>query len=125
MFLVDSIFSCWPLNRTQYDSLNKKDDDFGVEEVYAWKNLYPIDPDLSKLSTEKIKEYAKNIIKDLNALPITSSNIELVKEHLIEMSKQSDRMRCQLLERGSDIKTDKNSILYIQNGLIFTYTNKR
>ena len=126
MSFISFISSCWSSSPTQYEllSCSKKDEDFAMTALKVWQESYPVDSELTKLRSEQIKDYVNNLIKDLNKVPITSSNIGLIERHLVEISKQSSRVRRQLLEKSSDIKTDKEWIFLIKEGLIFTYTNK-
>lgn len=120
MSFINLISSCWSSSPSQYELCSKKDDDFGMDALKAWKETYPINSDLTKLSSEKIKDYVNSIIKYLNDVPITSSNINLIEEHLVETSKQSSRARQQLINRISDVKTEKEWIILIKDSLIFT-----
>lgn len=124
MSFIKFISSCWPLNTVQYEALKKKEDDLGVKAFEEWERSYPVNPHLSKLDRAKVKEYVTTLIQDLNKVPITSSNITSIEAHLIEISKESDRVREMLIEKIPNLKTDKDYIVLLKDKLNFTYTDK-
>lgn len=116
---IGSIFS------SPYHSLNKKDDDIGIEDSERWKQDFSIENVKAKtdysVSCKQVKIYAREIIRGIN-FPITDNNFEFIKFHLIDIAKQDDYLRQNLIDEVEKINTEKEKIKSLQSRLIGTYS---
>jgi hypothetical protein len=130
--LLDDIYDT--LNCTfEAPSLPKKDDDSGVEEAQSWvKNslkAYPVGHIREKVSSAakfcEINELANEIIKSLNGVTITSSNVGIIKSRFAGIAEESDLVRQALVKKVSKLKaeesTRKSLIDDIHNTLVCTF----
>ena len=114
--------SLWP--QKGYARLNKKDDDEGIQRAQQWKQAHHSDHCFENLTNDKLSRIACCIVKDLRTVEVDSSNQELVKEHLVALGKQSDRLRQYLVQQLQSLQVDPSIRSDLQGSVILTYTNK-
>lgn len=120
---MSSIFqwlaSCFGSNyKAEYQLVPaKKDDDRGVEEATRWKDSHEVDPVIVDKGAKAIQRYVDRIIKDLKKIQITSSNKDLVKDHLISIAHWSSTVSEQLEKELASCRGDQGVILEIRTDL--------
>lgn len=123
---MDRIFrcisECFHSSHPEYKALEKKDDDWGMEEAKQWLEDHPVNEKLHDFECTKIKKYAQEIITSLKKVPVNSSNVEMIAERLHKMAEHSDRFRKVLLKNISKINTDEKSRFLLKGRLICTYS---
>ena len=100
---MDYIMRCFGISSVNYEAIHKKDDDICQELATQWTLGYPVREDLSKLASEDIHIYVNQLIKHLNKVPINSSNVTIISDHLIKIGSQSERMRSCIAEKLSKL----------------------
>lgn len=119
------IRSCFPFyfngNQIPYAQVSKKNDDFGVCEAYQWQLANPT-PDTSvTMSLDKTGQLARRIIKDLvKRVPLTTTTLEIIKNHLVKIAETSDVLRQQLIKALSREFGENPDIIPIKNKLVMT-----
>lgn len=92
----------------KYERFSKKDDNYGLNEIEAWKNRNPI---LTSQPTtlDKINIYVQKVLKDLQ-VTVTSTNCHLVEQHLITLARQSDFIQTAFFNNIKLIKCENQNI---------------
>ena len=122
---VSSFMARWFGSQTfKYEAVHKKDDDISVELAQQWVSSHPLRGDLSSLTNQIIQSYAAQLIQDLRNIPINSSNITIIKAHLVKMSEQSERIKRLILQKLSSLDCDKTLISDVKFKLALVYTEK-
>lgn len=108
---------------SKYDRLSKRDCEYGLEEIQAWKNRNIENPLITKESLEKVDQYARGVIKDLR-VALTSSNMQPALEHLVTLARQDDILRQKLINHVEEFCADDKIKREIRTTLICT-TSRR
>ncbi|MCE5317265.1 MAG: hypothetical protein LLG04_07875 [Parachlamydia sp.] len=108
---------------SNYDLLSKRDCDYGLEEIQAWKSRNKENPLISKESVEKVDQYARRVIRDL-PVALTSSNIQPALEHLVILARQDDILRQKLINHVEEFRADDNIKREIRTKLICTSSRR-
>lgn len=90
----------------------KKNDDFSSHSIRKWEENYPIPAD-SKINTwdsQKITEFATNIINNLPIQDIADPHIDEVKTHLVQLATTRSRFRNSLLKQMRNNKNIDNDL---------------
>jgi len=102
----------------QYQAVQKKDDDRGMEEAHAWIRFHPVDTKIYEASRERIQSYADEVIQSLKNVPLTTSNIEDVSLHFAKIAQESERLRRWLGDKVTSLKGDKELVLRLRFALV-------
>jgi len=109
----------WGFASSKYDLLSKRDCDYGLEEIQAWKNRNKENPLILTESLEKVDQYARRMIRDLPVV-LTSSNMQPALEHLVTLARQDDIFRQKLIKHVEEFRADDNIKREIRTKLICT-----
>ncbi|MBS4166514.1 MULTISPECIES: hypothetical protein [unclassified Neochlamydia] len=122
MNYIFSLFtSCGVHSYQEYEVLEKKDEDRGIEELRQWIETHPVNSSIKMLeSAKKLDKYTNELMKSLKEVPLTNSNIDLLKDHLILLAKENDSVRRRLIDKISNLKGEKSLLEDLQVKLIFT-----
>ncbi|KIC72841.1 hypothetical protein DB41_KA00040 [Neochlamydia sp. TUME1] len=122
MNYIFSLFtSCGAHSYQEYEVLEKKDEDRGIEELRQWIETHPVTSSIKMLeSAKKLDKYTNELMKSLKEVPLTTSNVDLLKDHLVLLAKQNDSVRRRLIDKISNLKGEKSLLEDLQVKLIFT-----
>ncbi|BBI18190.1 hypothetical protein DB42_AC00680 [Neochlamydia sp. EPS4] len=122
MNYIFSLFtSCGAPSYQEYEILEKKDEDRGIEELRQWIETHPVNSSIKMLeSAKKLDKYTNELMKSLKEVPLTTSNVDLLKDHLVLLAKQNDSVRRRLIDKISNLKGEKSLLEDLQVKLIFT-----
>lgn len=123
-FITGSLKNYFHLTVHQLVGLQKKNDDLGIVEIERWIKSHPINTKLENFSKTEIEACVEEIIKTLKEIPITSSNMCPLEEHLIKIARESDRVRELLIEKIRELKIHPEVIRSLNMRLNFVYTEK-
>src|SRR5687767_14550596 len=101
MVFIDRLISY--LKSQRYEALQKKNDDCGIEEAQDWIRQTPLQEEVRRYDYRKIDRYAYSIIEKLRKVPITNSNLEIIKNHLVKLAEQRNFVRQDLIKYISKI----------------------
>ncbi|MBS4168139.1 hypothetical protein PARA125_000771 [Parachlamydia sp. AcF125] len=105
----------------EYRGLEKKGNDRGVEELQQWIEAHPVNDSIQRLSTAKtVNKYVKELLDSLKSVPVTSSNIETLKKHLVLIAQQNDGVRRRLVKGISCLKAEESLRSELRIKLILT-----
>jgi hypothetical protein len=80
-----------------YSSL-KKDDDLGVDKLKKLIETYPLEPKMYEWHTESVKQYTAQLIEKVQNVPVTSSNVDTLKDFLEKIASLSYRCKNSLIQ---------------------------
>lgn len=105
----DSYFS---LKDGLYPEHIKKDDDLGKENLQKLKEIcLTARQHLASSSTKEIEGFTKNLIRRVEQVPVTSSNVVEIKQLLIKVANVNGRTQNSLQEELNKSKKIEKSLL--------------
>ncbi len=115
-----NLFTCCFCGSPQgeYQTVQKKDDDRGIEEAHAWIQFHPVDTKIYEATRERIQSFADEVIQSLKNVPLTTSNIEDISMHFAKIAQESERLRCRLADKVTSLKCDKDLLLRLRFALV-------
>ncbi|MBS4168152.1 hypothetical protein [Parachlamydia sp. AcF125] len=92
-----------------------------IEELQQWIEAHPADNSIQRLSTATaVNKYVKGLLDSLRRVPVTSSNIETLKKHLVLIAQQNDGVRRKLIKGISCLKAEESLRSELEVKLILT-----
>lgn len=98
MFL-QQLLSCIPGFGDDYVALSKRDDDYGVEQVAAWKVRFPLEQRYRELGYETVEDYCKEMVRAIKPIPYNHTTTQQIGEHLAKLAIRSNAVYQHLLEQ--------------------------
>ena len=98
-----SLFTQWFQHGTSYEKI-KKNDDFGKEQVDAWKDHFSYENIEKMLPSNRKREWRgseliqisnciKELAKALNKIPLTHTTQSLIQDHLVSLASLDQQLR--------------------------------
>ncbi len=117
MSLISRLTTCFSWkNPPKYTDLAK--------QAEQWVNDHPIayiQKEIRYSNFKKVNKYANEVIHGLKNIPISSSNIELIKFHLVEMSKKSSNLNQALFKKIPSLQAERALKISIMDALGSTF----